>query len=460
MQNVEGQPSAVSEGRKEIPRERPSKEDVPTGLENSDHLKVEDMGTKKSSGKIRLILILIVVLGSAGFLYYWRSRGFESTDDAFIDGDIVQIAPRVAGQVIKVHVQDNQHVRKGELLAEIDPRDYETALNKAKAELASALARNAGAQAGLDFTATVTSASLMQAEAGLRAARDQVEVLRARLAQEKANVGVAEAKLRQAEARRAAAEAQAARAGNDAARYRTLYEKDEVSRQLLDRAETEARALAAELEAARQTVNQSQAQLAHDQAALASAEAALRQAEALVRQAEGRLQEAQSQPAQVRLRQAGLKESQGEIERMRAALAQAELNLSYTKIFAPDSGYITRKSVQTGNIVQPGQVLMALVSDRLWVTANFKETQLAHMRPGQPATVKIDAYPQRRFHGKVDSIQSGSGARFSLLPPENATGNYVKVVQRVPVKIVFTEALPPELKVGPGMSVVPEVKIR
>jgi membrane fusion protein (multidrug efflux system) len=410
---------------------------------------------------MRNILIVAAVIGAAiGLAYYLHRRGFESTDDAFIDGGIVQISPRVPGQVLRVLVTDNQHVNKGDLLVELDARDYETAVAQARAALSNALARNAGAKAGLDLTSTVTDAALVQASAGLKAAQAQVDVLRASVQQAEAAVGAAEAGLQQAEARRTAAEAEAQRAAADAERYRALYKKDEISKQLLDRAETEARATAANLDAARQMVAAAQAQLVQAKAARASAEASLRQAETLVRQAEGRLKEAQSRPEQIRIRRADFEGAGAEIERARAALQQAELNLSYTKIYAPESGYVTKKAVEPGNIVGAGQALMALVSDRLWVVANYKEVQLQRMRPGQPVSIKIDAYPQRRFRGKVDSIQSGSGARFSLLPPENATGNYVKVVQRVPVKIVFDEPLPSELKIGPGMSVVPEVKVR
>ncbi len=172
------------------------------------------------------------------------------------------------------------------------------------------------------------------------------------------------------------------------------------------------------------------------------------------------MREAQSAPEQVQVRKAELQATRGQLEQQDAAVRQAELNLSYTRILAPDSGYITRKSVQAGNFVQVGQVLMALVSDRMWVVANFKETQLTHMRPGQAVTIRIDAYPQQKLRAQVASVQSGTGARFSLLPPENATGNYVKVVQRVPVKITFVDPLPRELKIGPGMSVVPEVRVQ
>jgi membrane fusion protein (multidrug efflux system) len=343
---------------------------------------------------------------------------------------------------------------------ELDARDYETAVAQARAGLSNAEAKNLSAKAGLDLTTTVTDAALVQASAGLKAAQAQVDVLRATVQQAEAAVGAAEAGFQQAEARRAAAAAEAQRAAADAERYRALYKKDEISKQLLDRAETEARSTAANLDAAKQMVAAAQAQLVQAKAARASAEASLRQAETLVRQAEGRLKEAQARPEQIRVRRADFEGAGAEIERARAALQQAELNLSYTKIYAPESGFITRKAVEPGNIVGAGQALLALVSDRLWVVANFKEVQLRRMRPGQPVSLRIDAYPQRKFRGKVDSVQSGSGARFSLMPPENATGNYVKVVQRVPVKIVFDEPLPPELKIGPGMSVVPEVQVR
>ena len=411
--------------------------------------------------RTRNLLIVMAVIGSAvGLGYYLHRKGFEATDDAFIDGAIVQIGPRVPGQVLRVLVTDNQHVNKGDLLLELDPRDYKTAVAQAKAALSNAVAKNSGAKAGLDLTTTVTDATLVQASAGLKAAQAQVDVLRAAVQQAQANVAAAEAGLQQAEARQAAAAAEAERAAADAERYRALYKKDEVSKQLLDRAETDARATAANLNAARQAVAAARAQLVQAKAAQSSAQASLRQTETLVQQAKGRLQEAHSRPEQIRVRQADYKGSSSETERAQAVLDQAELNLSYTRIYAPESGYVTKKSVEPGNIVGAGQALMALVTDRLWVTANFKEVQLRRMRPGQPVTVKIDAFPQREFRGKVDSIQSGAGARFSLMPPENATGNYVKVVQRVPVKIVFAEPLPPELKIGPGMSVTPEVKVR
>lgn len=409
----------------------------------------------------RLILIALIVVAAVVFgVYYLRNHGYESTDNAFIDGDIMQISPRVAGQVVAVHVQENQHVNKGDVLVELDPADYRARLAEAEGRLADTTAKAAAAEANLALASDVTGAVVGQASAALDAARDQTEVLRARLRQDDATIQAAQAAAQQAQARAKAADADAGRAAADAERYRALFRKDEVSRQVLDRAEAEARATAANLEAARQAAAAAEAQLNQARAARASTEAGLRIAERQVAQAEARLREAKAGPEQVRARQADVRAFQAQVAQQKAAAEQAQLNLSYTRIVAPDSGYVTRKSVQPGNFVQAGQNLMALVSDRTWVVANFKETQITEMHAGQDVELRIDAYPDRKLRGKVDSIQAGSGARFSLLPPENATGNYVKVVQRVPVKIVFAEPPPKDLKFGPGMSVVPRVRVR
>ncbi|MCS7314274.1 MAG: HlyD family secretion protein [Bryobacterales bacterium] len=422
----------------------------------------DERAPRRAAASRRRMLFIVALLAGAALAvwYYWQRRAYETTDNAFIEGAIIQISPRVFGQVLRVHVEDNQHVNRGDLLVELDPADYEARLTEARARLQDILARAEGARAGLSATTTTTSAALVQARAGLEAARAQVEMLRARLDEAEAAVRAAEANLAQARARRAAAEAEAKRAAADFERYRALFAKDEISRQMLDRAETEARAAAANLDAATQLVAAAEADLARAKALQGSTQAALRQAETAVQQAEGKVREAQAGQDQVRARQSEVQALTASIELQRALVRQAELNLSYTQIRAPEAGYITKKSVEPGNIVQPGQALMALVCDRLWVVANFKETQLRRMRPGQPAEIRIDAYPQLRLRGRVDSIQSGSGARFSLLPPENATGNYVKVVQRVPVKIVFTDPLPSQYKLGPGMSVVPRVRVR
>jgi membrane fusion protein (multidrug efflux system) len=287
-----------------------------------------------------------------------------------------------------------------------------------------------------------------------------VKILQARVAEDAAAIRAAEAAMGQAEAQQAAAQAEAIRAAEDGVRYRAMYAKDEVSKQQLDRTETLAKSTAAAQQAASQATVAARARLSQARAAEVSTQAGLRQAEEQVVQAQGRVSEAKSAPQQIDVRHADVSSLRAQVEQQRAAVAQAELALSYTRIYAPESGYITRKSVEPGDFVQTGQPLAALVSDRLWVVANFKETQLTRMRAGQPVTLKLDAFPQLRLRGHVQSFQSGTGAAFSLLPAENATGNYVKVVQRVPVKIVLDEAPPAAYRIGPGMSVEPEVKVQ
>jgi membrane fusion protein, multidrug efflux system len=270
---------------------------------------------------------LAVILTIAGVTYWLHARGVVATDDAFIEARVIQISPKVGGQVIELDVTDNQRVRAGEVLLRIDPRDYAAAMEQARAQVRAA----------------------------------------------------------EVEERRATADAQ---------RVRALFARGLVARQELDHAVAAEHTAIADVEAARQRLN------------------------------------------------------------------QAMLELSYTTITAPEAGRVTRRAVEEGMFVQPGQQLMAIVTDELWVVANFKETQLEHIRPGEPVDIRVDAYPRHRFRGHVDSIQAGTGARFSLLPPENATGNYVKVVQRVPVKIVFDEPPDPNFPLGPGMSVVPRVHVR
>ena len=415
--------------------------------------------TRKRAAKL-IGIGLAVIAAVAGGTYYLHSRHYESTDNAFIEGDVIQVSPRIAGQMLRVYVRDNQHVNSGDPIAEIDARDYQARAAEARARLTDTAARADGAQSNLLLTSTVTEAVLTQTGAAAGAAQDQVQVLQAGVAQAAAAIRAAEAALGQAEAQQSAAQAEASRAADDASRYRALYAKDEVSKQQLDRAETQARAAAASYVAANQATEAAKAHLSQAQAAQASSQAALRQAEKQVVQAQGRVSEAKSAPRQMEARHADVASLRAQVEQQRASVQQAELALSYTRIYAPDSGYITRKSVESGDFVQPGQPLLALVSDRLWVVANFKETQLTLMRPGQPVTLKLDAFPQLRLRGHVESFQSGTGAAFSLLPAENATGNYVKVVQRVPVKIVLDEAPPAGYRIGPGMSVEPEVKVR
>jgi membrane fusion protein (multidrug efflux system) len=324
----------------------------------------------------------LAIAATAATYYVGFVAPFESTDDAFIEAHVTPIAPQVPGRVARLLVEDNQEVKQGDVLLEIDPSDYQAALDQARANLAAARSR------------------LEQANA--LSAVDQAKV-----GQEKASVTAANAEAKRAEA--------------DFKRYRAVGELA-ISQSQLDLAATAAQATAAQVDVARNK------QLAAE--------------------------------AQVNLDKANIQTAAAEVQRSEAALRQADLNLSYTRITAPIAGRVTHRSVEAGAYVQPGQALLALVAHDVWVVANFKETQLAHMRPGQPVDLNVDAYPGVPFKGHVDSFQYGSGAAFSLLPPENASGNYVKVVQRVPVKIVLDDVSDARYVLGRGMSVEPNVRVK
>lgn len=422
-----------------------------------------------------IIAALVLLLGVIFLIRYWLyARSHESTDDAFVDGHIIQVSPKVSGYVSKVYITDNQQVKAGDLLVELDGRDYEAKLNQAKAALDAGLAQQHQAQTQVTLTRASTRANVQQASAGVQQARSEVAgaTATASAEQHRTNqageaVSAAQANLEQFRAQLAAAEAEAVRANNDVERYQELYRKDEVSRQRLDEAIAAARTTNAQVEAAKQKVTAAEAQEREARsAALAQAANARRAqtqitgARAQVGEAAGRLAQASTAPQQVAVSEAQAASAGANIEGLKAAVEQAELELSYTRIYAPESGRITRKAVEVGALVQVGQPLLAVVPGEVWVIANFKEDQVGKMRPGEPVDITVDAYPDKTFKGHVDSIQAGTGAKFSLIPPENATGNYVKVVQRVPVKIVFDEPLDSQHMLAPGMSVVPSVKVK
>ncbi|HTT82600.1 MAG TPA: HlyD family secretion protein [Rhizomicrobium sp.] len=338
---------------------------------------------RRTAVRIAGVVILVVIV-VAVIVWWLIARQYEDTDDAFIDTHIVQVAPQIGGRIARVLINDNQPVRRGQLLVEIDPSDEIARLNQALAQE-------------------------HQAETQLGQAQAQVRVSQAAYDQARANA--------------LGASAQAANAASDLARYRTLKATNPlaVAQQQLDQAVATARNTAAALDAAHKQIEGAKSQISASQAAVAGAAASVRS--------------------------------------LQAQVAQARLNLGYTRVFAPLDGHVAQRTVAVGNYVQTGEQLMAIVPLRLWVTANFKETQLAHMRPGQAVDISIDACPSASVRGHVDSIQRGAGQAFGILPPENATGNYVKVVQRVPVKILI-DRLPRNCVLGPGMSVEPAVKVR
>lgn len=419
-----------------------------------------------------VVLLLILFFGVRYWLY---ARSHESTDDAFIDGHIVQVSPKVSGYVLKVYVADNQNVKAGDLVAELDARDLETKLDQAKAALNAGMAQQKQAETQVTLTRVTTRANVRQASAGVQQARSNVTGARAGAASERSRttqasegIGAAAANMQQARAQLTAAEAEATRANADVPRYQALFDKDEISRQRLDQAIATARTANAQVEAARERVSATEAQVGEARAATSAqastaqrARAQVGAAQAQVNEALGRLAGANTAPQQVAVSQAQAASAGANLQQLQAAVDQAELELSYAKIYAPESGRVTRKAVEVGALVQVGQPLMAVVPGDVWVTANFKENQIGNIKPGQPVDVTIDAYPDRVFKAHVDSIQAGTGARFSLIPPENATGSYVKVVQRVPVKIVFDpNQVDSQAMLAPGMSAVPEVKIK
>jgi membrane fusion protein, multidrug efflux system len=436
-------------------------------------------GTRRKGPRRRILALAAAGLALAGVAvgipYYLYAISHESTDDAFIDGHIIPISPRVSGHVARVNVTDNQQVAAGDLLLELDPRDFQARLDAARASLDAAEAARRSRDIDVNLTSITSAAGLDEAEQAVTAAEAMVQNAQALAAAAKsqqgealAQVAFAKAALDQAQAETLAVEAKYQQASQDLKRYQEMARSNTISPQQLDHAVTDERMAAADLNAARSKVATQQSLLKRAEAALKAAEDNVRQAQAQVaarqaqlEQANARLTSARSAPVQVAQSSSRAEASKADAAKARAEVEQATLNLSYTKIYAPADGYVTKKNVEPGVFVQEGQSLMAIVRPNVWVTANFKETQLTHMRPGQPAAVSVDTYPDKTFHGRVDSIQRGTGSRFSLLPPENATGNFVKVVQRIPVKIVFDR--PEELakyRLVPGMSVVPEVNVK
>jgi membrane fusion protein (multidrug efflux system) len=387
---------------------------------------------RSRTNPVLLVLTLILILGGGigGVIYWLHARQYVETNDAFIDGDIVQVGAKVAGEVQSVEVEDNQDVAAGTVLVRIDPKDFQVNLNETKAALEAAAARLEAARTQVDLVRAHTDAALTEAQAAVEQAKAAVQSSKDQLASSQADV--------------VAAEADATRRQADLKRYRSLDQRA-VSQQQLDLAQAAADSAQANLAAARKRAS--------------AAESAVVEAQAKQAYAEGLLAAAKTGPQQVAAAAAQAKNAQAAVDQAKAAVDQAELNLSYTTIRAPVAGRVTRRTARPGQYLQVGQTVMALVQPNVWVTANFKENQITHMNPGQNVDIRVDAYPGQVFHGKVDSIQAGSGARFSMLPPENATGNYIKVVQRVPVKIVLDAEASRRCLLAPGMSVVPRVYV-
>ncbi len=377
-------------------------------------------------------MIAVLVLLVVGFFVYRYVTSYESTDDAQIDGHINSVSPRISGHVIKLNVEDNQYVQAGTVLVEIDPADYQVAYERAKADFENAQATAVAAGANVPITSVNTTSQVSASEADVNSAR--------------AGIKAAQQQFEAAKAELQEAEANNIKAQNDLLRYKQLVDKQEISQQQYDQATASARASAAAVEAARASADAAQQQVTQAQGRLV--------------QAQANYSQANTAPRQMEVIRARAASALAEAQQKKADLDQAALNLQYTKIVAPVNGIVSNRTVEVGQNVAPGQELMEVINlDDIWITANFKETQLREMKIGQRVDIHVDANG-RTYKGKVDSIAGASGARFSLLPPENATGNYVKVVQRIPVKIVLDPGSDKDHQLRPGMSVDPKVWIR
>jgi len=413
-----------------------------TGPRLSPNPDAEAGPRRRTKWILALIPVILIVAGYWIYQTYFAYR--ESTDDAQIDGHINPIAAKVSGQVVSLNVEDNQFVKAGALIVQIDPRDYAVALEKAKADLAAAQSAAEAAHTQVPITSTTTSsqvnladAGLAQAEAFKAAAQKDVDTARARLESSQALVRENQATL--------------IKDIQDLERMKLLITKDEISKQQYD-------AAVASADGARAARDSAQAQVEEASKAIEAAQERVIQADARIKEALANLQATETAPHQLAISRSNAQTALSKVKQAKATLAQAELNLEYTQVKAPIDGVVSQRKVELGQYVQTGQPLLALVPlHNVWVTANFKENQLKNMRPGQKATVTVDAYGGHQYEGHVDSLAAATGARFSLLPPENATGNYVKVVQRVPVKIVIDKGEDASHPLRPGLSVITTV---
>jgi membrane fusion protein (multidrug efflux system) len=397
-------------------------------------------------GRLLVIVVVVAVLASAG-CYLWKYLNtYETTDDAQIDGHINAISGRITGNVIAVLAEDEQFVNAGDVLVKIDPRDYEVAVAKAEADLRDAEAALETSRIDVPITSTNTasqlktaSSSRVDATAFVLGAQRQLSAARDRLESAQAQVREAQANLK--------------KTTDDVARYKLLVDKNEIPRQLYDTAVAQADGAQATLDARNAAVREAEQNIV-------VAQSAVDQADQRITQADASIESANTAPQQVAVSQSRAKSAQAQVAQKKALLDQAKLNLTYCIVVSPVTGIVGKKTVELGENISPGEQLMAVVPlDDIWVTANFKETQLNHMNPGQRVRFSVDAYG-KEYSGKIVAVGGASGSRFSLLPPENATGNYVKVVQRIPVRINLDPGQNDDHRLRPGMSVDPKVYLR
>jgi membrane fusion protein (multidrug efflux system) len=414
-------------------QERTPQNEAPQGRASLSERDLKWKQFRSRNPRFRMFVIVgIVVLLVAGFFLWRYFSSYESTDDAQIDGHLNPVSARVSGHVQQLFVEDNQHVSVGQKLLQIDPRDYQVLVAQAKANYDNAVAEAKAAGVNVPITSASTSSQMSSAAAEVAAA--QANLLAARQQTDAANAQLVQA------------DANNVKAQNDLARYKQLVSKQEISQQQYDQAYAAAQAGGASVDAAR--------------AGVAAAQQQVKAAESRVTQAEANLRSAQTGPQQVAAIRSRAQSAEALVEQKKAELDAAQLNLQYTTVVSPVDGYVTNRTVEVGQNVQPGQELMRIINlDDIWVTANFKETQLRNMRVGQQVTINVDT-TGKDYKGHVNSIAGASGSITSLLPPENATGNFVKVVQRIPVKITFDRGETRQHVLRPGMSVEPKVWLR
>lgn len=477
-------------------------ESAPVSSETETMTETETESPKRSRMPIYVVSAIVglcLIVGAAWWLY---ARQFEKTDDAFIEGNISLVTPKIGSHVQKIHVEENQFVKKGDLLVELDSREAEAKLEQARALLQTALARKAKAVANYELARKTTRADLTQATSSLASAKNNVEQTRiasdaklnsveqaknqaktaeATLLQVQSQVAAAEADIERAKAQIPAAQTKLENAQTEYRRSEQLFASGDLSRQDLERdnrelsdaranlisvqkqadiAQAQVNSLLRQVEVERSRVNEAKNGITAAENNYRQSLSQINIAASQADESKGKLLEADVLPEQMAINDSEIQTAESEVAQAQAAAGQAELELSYTKIYAPQDGYVSQKTVVEGQLVQPDQALMSISLPGIWVIANFKETQIERMKVGQAVDIYVDAYPNMVFRGRVESFQVGTGSRFSVLPAENATGNFVKVVQRIPVKIVFEELPNEKILLAPGMSVVPKVHVK
>jgi membrane fusion protein (multidrug efflux system) len=385
---------------------------------------------------VGLAAAVALIVAAYGGYVWWQSRKHVATDDAYVEGNIVVISAKVPGHVAEIRVDDNRAVKTGELLLRIDPRDYAARRDQARAAVAVAAANQQAVRSETQLTRETTAAQVEEARATLESARVAEQGAQSAVAETRATLEAKHAATAAMTAEIAGWQSTQRQTAREKERMRRLLEGGFVAQRDFDQAEMAAATAAATLEATQKRLGQAEKEAQQAEAALTSRILAVSQAKQRINEARAALGRVESQRRQVSVKEAEIERSVAALSQAQADLAFAELQLEQAEVRAPADGVVSKKSVEVGQVVQMGQPLLALVPlQDVWVVANFKETQLARVRPGMPATVEIDTFPGQVFHGTVDSLSAGTGSRFSLLPPENATGNWVKVVQRIPVKI-------------------------